>query len=148
MNKIQQFASKKIYLKMVYVKWGASLFRCQCVWNVKVRTKWPLLCRRHFECISISLKSTLLILPIMWSSRAYWQYVIIDAGNDLAPNRHQAIAWTSDGLVLRCIEGSRFSSIYQGWGRVGLVPSYHINQKYLVLCRVMQVSEMHVKIGH
>ena len=110
---------------------ATSLFRCQCVWNVKVGTKWPLFCRRHFKCISISLKSTLLFLSIMWSSRAYWQYVIIDTGNDLAPNRRQAIAWTSDGLVLRCIYGSRFSSIYQGWGRVGSVPRYHINQKYL-----------------
>ena len=35
----------------------------------------------------------------MWSSRAYWQYVIIDTGNDLAPNRRQAIAWTNYGLV-------------------------------------------------
>ena len=94
-------------------KMAASLFPCQCVWNVKVGTKWPpLFCRRHFKCISISLKSTLLFLSIMWSSRAYWQYVIIDAGNDWAPNRRQAIAWTSDSLVLRCIYGTRFSSIY------------------------------------
>ena len=119
---------RKYIPKMVYVKWrpvcsGVNVFEMS-----RSEQKWaPLFCRRHFKCISISLKSTLLFLFIMWSSRAYWQYVIIDAGNDLTPNRRQAIAWTSDGLVLRCIYGTRFSSIYQGWGRVGSVPRYHIN---------------------
>ena len=128
MNEIQQFASKKIYLKMVYVKWrpvcsGVNVFEM----SRSEQNGHHSFSRRHFKCIFISLNSTLLFLSIMWSSRAYWQYVIIDAGNDLAPNRRQAIAWTSDGLVLRCIYGTWFSSMYQGWGRVGSVPRYHIN---------------------
>ena len=48
----------------------------------------------------------LLNLIEIWSLRSNWQYIIIGSGNGLAPNRPQAIIWTSDGLVNWHIQAS------------------------------------------
>ena len=80
-NKFSEIWMKYNNLHLRKCKMAASLFRCQCVWNVKVGTKWPLFCRRHFKCISISLKSTLLFLSIR-KSKDYvygiWVYKALD----------------------------------------------------------------------
>ena len=47
----------------------------------------------------------------------YWQYAIMGSDNGLAPNRHQVIIWTNDGVVYWCLYASVNVNELTHWGR-------------------------------
>ena len=49
------------------------------------------------------------------SQRSNQQYTSIGLDNGLAPNRRQAIIWTNDGLVYRCICITLSPCLMSGW---------------------------------
>ena len=101
----------------VFIHWCLEVLFCMVHWRwsgycthmntLRPRQNVCLLADGNFICII--LNKTFLIsndkiyfieICSLWSN---WQYVIIGSDNGLAPNRRQAIIWTSDGLVYWCI---------------------------------------------
>ena len=73
-------------------------------WYNEACTKWQPLCRRHFHTHFIELKLMYISSNFTWSCsyRSNWGEVIIGSGNDLVPNRQQAITWTNDDCDAWC----------------------------------------------
>ena len=84
--------------------WGYEVENVQminptvCSWYFEAKTKWPPVCRRHFETDFLQWK--LFYFDTNFTSMCS-QGSIIGSNNGLAPNRWLAVIWTDDGLVGR-----------------------------------------------